>query len=140
VVIASLAIDGVPIVLASVHMTWCGNHPAGTLGAVADAVALADLLHEMPHTAIVGDINDAPGGPILGALVHRAYDAVTQSGATAVFHDAGSMQVDHILTRGMTGIERPTGFLADEPLPTPAFPSDHVPIAATIRWPLAPSL
>lgn len=129
-VATTLLIDGTAVT--STHLTWSDTPDPTPHPAAAEARELAAQLEAYPRSVIVGDLNDTPGGPVLATFAQLGWRPDSWTGTTAITNGTRPAHIDHLLGRGAAISGTHATVAADRALPDAAFPSDHVPVAATI--------
>lgn len=128
---ATLTVAGRSVTVAGTHLPWApegtGDHPG--------VVCVEHLGGVLPADAVLtGDLNAGLGSEVFDALTLAGFcTAPVAPSSTAVVNGADPAALDWVFARGALSVEElclPVPAAA--PLPTASFPSDHVPVLATV--------
>jgi endonuclease/exonuclease/phosphatase family metal-dependent hydrolase len=114
-----------------VHLAW-SDQPAASHPGVAQARELMELAPPGP-VVVAGDFNDEPSGVVLDVFTAAGFTDVPVPHPTAVVNSDRQTIIDHVTTRGLGPATAEVLVEAARPLPDDVFPSDHVPVLATIK-------
>lgn len=131
---------GRTLLVANTHLKW---DPPGTEQALRHGVRQADevcalLLGDATATArvVCGDFNVVADDPVVGTFLERGFvDPFASSGEPTCIANGRARRIDFVLVAGdLRPVPEPVPLLRDgEPLPSLAWPSDHVPLEVALR-------
>lgn len=132
-----VTVHGLDIRVMVVHMPGCDltradlAHPAVPLAQVALALA-----SDGRPAVLAADTNDLPGGQVRSVLADGGFIDAGRPGPTSRFLGIETRDLDIVVARGLVPVATYTlASPGDGPLPSPAMPSDHVPIISTFDLP-----
>ena len=137
--LVELAAEGLRTGFASCHLAWAPpGTPAAAHPGVAQARAVLASLWDCDAWVVCGDLNATAGSDVVKTFTSAGFLDVGPRGATCVANGA-ARRIDFILVRAphlevraepapLPGIEDSTS------LPSADEPSDHLPIAAALRF------
>lgn len=132
--IAELVRDGLSLTVVNTHLRWDPPETASEeRRGLAQAKQLLSELAKHPSPYVVcGDFNAELGGEVLGLFRAYGFSDAHEASASTCNANGRARKIDFLLhTRALTARPMPPPSVTDAtPLPSPAEPSDHVPLVA----------